>query len=129
MKTAHWRWFLVLVVPAALAGCNAGPVDRPAGSGAQPPKAAGDPDEEAKIQAALAQLDPADRKLAEGQRFCAIENDKRLGSMGKPAEVMVNDQPVFLCCIGCRKKALANPDKTLARVQELRAQTESAPAK
>jgi hypothetical protein len=33
---------------------------------------------------------------------------------------MVKDQPVFLCCKGCQKKALADPDKTLAKVKELR---------
>jgi len=41
--------------------------------------------------------------------------------MGVPVKVMVKDQPVFLCCKGCQKEALADPDKTLARVKELRA--------
>jgi hypothetical protein len=49
-----------------------------------------------------------DRKLAEEQKFCAIENDNRLGSMGTPVKVMVKDQPVFLCCKGCQKKALSD---------------------
>jgi len=37
-----------------------------------------------------------------------------------PLEVTVKDQPVFLCCKGCQKKALADPDKTLVAVAELK---------
>jgi hypothetical protein len=40
--------------------------------------------------------------------------------MGVPFKVMVKDQPVFLCCEHCKKSAVANPDKTLAKVEELR---------
>jgi hypothetical protein len=29
---------------------------------------------------------------------------------------------VFLCCKGCEKKALADPDRTLAKVKELKAE-------
>src|SRR5438067_918109 len=49
----------------------------------------------------VAKLDPEDRKLAEAQRWCAVNTDKPLGSMGKPYKVMVKDQPVFLCCEHC----------------------------
>jgi hypothetical protein len=80
--------------------------------------------EEAAIQANLAKLAPEDRKLAEEQKFCAVNNDNRLGSMDVPVKVMVEDHPVFLCCGSCRKKALADPGKTLARVEELRAGAE-----
>jgi hypothetical protein len=38
---------------------------------------------------------------------------------------MVKDQPVFLCCKGCRRKALADPDKTLAKVAELKAKVKA----
>ena len=77
-------------------------------------------EDEAKIKENLAKLSEADRKLAEAQRFCAIENEDRLGSMGVPTKVMVKDQPVFLCCKGCTKQAMADPDKTLAKVKELK---------
>ena len=77
--------------------------------------------DEAKIKANLAKLSDADRKLAETQRFCAVENDDRLGSMGVPVMVMLKDQPVFLCCKGCTKRATADADKTLAKVKELKA--------
>lgn len=77
--------------------------------------------EEFKIQAVLAQLDPTDRELAEEQKFCAVSPESRLGSMDKPVKIMLKDKPVFLCCKGCEKSARKDPDKTLARVKELKA--------
>jgi hypothetical protein len=77
-------------------------------------------DQEASdIEANLAKLSPEDRKLAESQKFCAIQTKNRLGSMGVPVKLTIKDQPVFLCCGGCVAKAKANPDKTLATVAEL----------
>jgi hypothetical protein len=78
-------------------------------------------DKEAKIRAALSQLDPQDQQLAQEQEFCAIESENRLGAMGKPVKLTIKDQPVFLCCKGCAERAQANPDKTLAKVEELKA--------
>jgi membrane fusion protein, copper/silver efflux system len=75
---------------------------------------------EVKITAALAKLSVDDRKIAEQQRFCAVLNTSRLGSMGTPIKVMVEGQPVFLCCEGCREDALANPQATLATAEELK---------
>jgi hypothetical protein len=69
------------------------------------------------VQEALAQLAPADRKLAEAQGFCAISNE-RLGSMGTPIKVLVQGQPVFLCCESCKDRAITGGEKTLARVKE-----------
>jgi hypothetical protein len=86
----------------------------------QPP-----PDKEAKIKASLDKLDPADRKLAEEQTYCAVETENRLGSMGKPIKIMIEDQPVFLCCKSCEKRAKANPEKTLATVKTLKDHHES----
>jgi hypothetical protein len=71
------------------------------------------------IQAALAKLNPEDRKLAEAQKFCAVQTKNRLGVMGTPVKVMIKDQPVLLCCKGCVAKAQANPDKTLATLADL----------
>jgi hypothetical protein len=76
--------------------------------------------QEAEIKAALAKLSEKDRKLAEEQKYCPV-SEERLGSMGAPVKIMVKDQPVFLCCKSCEKKALADPDKTLAKVKELKA--------
>ena len=39
-------------------------------------------EEEAEIKKNLAKLPDEDRKLAEAQKYCAIEDDNRLGSMG-----------------------------------------------
>ncbi len=52
--------------------------------------------EEFKIRAVLAQLDPADRKLAEEQKFCAVSPESRLGSMDKPVKITLKHQPVFV---------------------------------
>ena len=49
-----------------------------------------------------------------------INTDERLGSMGPPIKLMVKGEPVFLCCGGCKKKAESDPDKTLAKVAELK---------
>ena len=77
-------------------------------------------DPDAKINAALAKLPPADRAAAEAQRFCAVLEGSRLGSMGSPVKVVIQDQPVFLCCPGCKAKALADPQATLAKVRKLK---------
>jgi hypothetical protein len=96
---------------------------------AGPPSAAGvydadnariEDDQEAEIEAALAKLSSADRQAAEAQRFCPVIDDSRLGSMGPPVKVMVEGQPVFLCCAGCKSKALKNPKATLTRVAQLK---------
>jgi hypothetical protein len=79
-----------------------------------------DKKKEADIQAALAKLKPEDRKLAEEQKFCAIQTKNRLGSMGTPIKLTIKGQPVFLCCSGCVVKAQANPDKTLTSVADLK---------
>jgi hypothetical protein len=84
---------------------------------------AADAKEEAEIQANLAKLPAKDRKLAEEQKFCAVEDDSRLGAMGVPVKVLIKNQPVFLCCKGCTKQAQKDPDKTLDKVKELKAKT------
>jgi hypothetical protein len=78
-------------------------------------------DEEAEIKAAMAKLPDADRKLAEAQKICPVLKDSPLGGMGIPIKVTIQDQPVFLCCEGCQKGALANPKKTLDEVAKLKA--------
>lgn len=71
------------------------------------------------IQQHLAKLGPEDRKLADAQVFCVVMNESKLGSMGVPIKVMVEDQPVFLCCKGCVRRAQMNPKQTLAKRAEL----------
>ncbi len=74
---------------------------------------------EQKIAAALAKLPPDDRAPAETQRFCAVLEKSRLGSMGVPVKVMIDGKPVFLCCANCRGMALKNPQATLAKARKL----------
>ena len=80
---------------------------------------------EAKIKANLAKLSPEDRALAESQRFCAVLQKSRLGSMGVPIKMVLQGRPVFLCCDGCEDDAKADPDSTLAAVEKLKAKAKS----
>lgn len=73
-----------------------------------------------KLELTLAKLSPEDRKLVESQKFCPVLADSRLGSMGVPVKVMINGQPVFVCCNACSKQAL-EADATLQKVADLRA--------
>jgi len=129
----HYLLALLFLASLGVAGCSESAADKPVAQGKSvtPPvkQAPKEPKAEAKeadekdekeIQENLAKLSPEDRKLADQQRFCAVNNDERLGEMGTPFKVMIKDQPVFLCCGGCEKKALKNPDKTLAKVKELK---------
>lgn len=66
-------------------------------------------------QSAFAELSAEDRLLAERQEVCPVAN-MPLGSMGAPIKVMVEGRPVFICCEGCRKSLLAEPNKYLAKL-------------
>ncbi len=82
-----------------------------------------------EIHASLAKLSPEDRQLAQAQGYCPVMTDNRLGVMGPPVKLMIGNQPVFLCCAGCRTRALANPDRTLAIVAQLQARESEAAAR
>ncbi len=112
MQLIH-RWMPLAILSSCLAlGCTGRPPVAP-------------PNEETKIGAALDKLDPEDRRLAEAQKYCAVEPENRLGKMGKPFKVTVKNQPVFLCCKGCETAALKDPEKTLAAVRQLKAANET----
>lgn len=69
-----------------------------------------------------------DATLIASQVYCPVMPDTKLGEMGPPVRLTVTgkdgkDEPVFVCCKGCRRKALADPDATLARVSQFRAAT------
>jgi hypothetical protein len=119
---------LVLLGALVATGCNEPKsISTPAGNPkADSPKGevSKDDKEAAVIKAALAKLSPEDRALAEAQKLCP-ETDELLGSMGTPLKVMVKDQVVFLCCKSCEKPALKDPDKTLAKVKELKEKNSS----
>ena len=68
-----------------------------------------------------AKLSPDDRALVEAQEWCVVSTEERLGAMGPPLKLDIKGQPVFVCCKGCKRKAEADPDKTLAKVEGLKA--------
>jgi Cu(I)/Ag(I) efflux system membrane fusion protein len=68
----------------------------------------------------------ADQRLIKAQRLCPITG-KPLGSMGTPVQIMIQSQPVFLCCDGCRQKALDHPAQTLKKVEDLKAKGKAKP--
>lgn len=77
-------------------------------------------------KAAVPAPTPDDTTLIASQGYCPVMTDTRLGEMGAPIKLTVTgkngkEEPVFVCCKGCRRKALADPDKTLATVAALRA--------
>lgn len=74
-----------------------------------------------KIADSIAKLDGADKKAAEAQKFCAVQDSIRLGAMGTPAKVSVGGKDVFLCCEACKAAALKDPAKTLKTVETLKA--------
>ena len=111
---------LALSLFLALAGCKEGATDKTDRSTASSTghSMSGKADA-AEVKGNLAMLSPEDRRLAEAQKLCPISGEP-LGSMGVPPKLTLEDQPVFLCCAHCEKKALANPAQTLAKVIELK---------
>lgn len=81
------------------------------------------PSIDSEISDALAKLSPEDRKLAEAQKFCAVATSRPLGSMGPPIKIELSGEPVFLCCEGCRTRALREPEETLGTVARLKQET------
>jgi hypothetical protein len=73
------------------------------------------------VRASLAKLSAEDRRLAEEQKYCPVQQENLLGVMGPPVILDIKGQKVFLCCQGCTDDALENPEQTLAKVGELKA--------
>ena len=104
-------------VVAAGGGCGGGRPEPPPPAGAVAPSA-GAADE---VAAERAKLSPDDRALVDAQEWCAVSTDERLGAMGPPLKLDIKGQPVFVCCKGCKRKAEADPEKTLKAVADLKA--------
>jgi hypothetical protein len=121
MRQTHLPRALAVWLTILAAGCGGSADNQAPVSGARAQ------DTEAKIRAALDRLSPEDRKVAEAQRYCAVEPEHRLGSMSTPVKVMLNGQPVFLCCKSCVKDAEEHPDQTLAKARELKAKAVAPP--
>ncbi len=102
--------------PPAVVSTDPAKTDKPADK-----TAAEKPAEKDEALAERNKLSPEDRKLVDAQEWCVISDEGRLGDMGAPVKLMIKGEPVFVCCKSCKKEAEANPDKTLAKVKELKA--------
>lgn len=89
---------------------------------------AGAPAVEKEVAAGLRSLTPEDRRRAESQTFCAVQDTIRLGSMGSPVKVTIGGTEVFLCCKACVDAAKMNPERTLETAGRLKEQ-KAGPAK
>jgi uncharacterized protein (TIGR03000 family) len=81
------------------------------------------------LEANLSKLSADDRKLAEKQKFCAVQSTVQLGTMGTPTRVMLQGAPVLLCCDACLQRAQNNADATLAKAKELKAKAKVSTSK
>ena len=60
--------------------------------------------------------DPSDdAALIAFQKICPVTGLK-LGSMGDPIKLTVNEQTVFICCAGCKTPLLDSPEEFLAKL-------------
>lgn len=80
-------------------------------------------DEDAEVTAVRAKLPAADRRLVDQQDLCPVLDGSRLGSMGKPVKVVIENRPVFLCCKGCEQEAKEHAKETLVKVEKLKSRT------
>lgn len=101
-----------------MAGCGTPPAPVPAKSTATAPAAATS-DAAGEIAEAIGKLSAEDQVLAKAQGYCAV-SEEPLGSMGPPVKLVLNDQPVFVCCEGCNKRATSNPEATVAKAAKLK---------
>ncbi len=113
----NWRFLMVaLALAAFVAGCAKDEHpdhDTHSGHGAhEAAEEAGSGDE---ISEAFAGLSREDAKLAMAQKTCPV-SDEELGSMGTPIKMTAGGRTVFLCCKGCQKKFLADPQTYIAKL-------------
>ncbi len=86
------------------------------------------PKENLRVKANLVRLNPADQVLAAAQKLCPVTGGP-LGGMGVPVKLMLDNQPVFLCCGSCTDDARKDVARTLERVKKLQAQVKDARAR
>lgn len=68
----------------------------------------------AKLDDAVIKVQRADYPL----ETCAVLEGSKLGSMGKPVEIVVANRLVKFCCGGCQPSFEADPAKYMARLDE-----------
>jgi Cu(I)/Ag(I) efflux system membrane fusion protein len=117
-KTCATGILLSLIVSVAwLGGCGspAAPTTGTQSGGEHGRHTTDHPGLAAEIEAALAELTPEDRALAEKQKVCPISGDP-LGSMGAPIKINVQGHDVFVCCEGCKDPVLQEPENYLEKL-------------
>lgn len=92
---------------------------RPQPMADEAPAAAANPEMDAKIAAAIAELPEAERAAAEAQKICPVSGEP-LGSMGTPMKVAVEGRDVFICCESCKNPLTEDPEKYLTKLDEAR---------
>ena len=63
---------------------------------------------------AVSHVTEADRPAVEAQGACPVMNQP-LGEHGTPIKILVDGQPVFVCCKGCVSSVREDPDQFLAK--------------
>ena len=111
----------VALVAVALAGCG--------GAGSPSAATTSTSTSADAVAAERVKLSPDDRILVDAQEWCAVSTEERLGSMGPPLKLDIQGQPVFVCCKGCKRKAEADPEKTLTVVADLKSKKAAASAR
>jgi Cu(I)/Ag(I) efflux system membrane fusion protein len=64
----------------------------------------------------ISRLPLSDQALARKQRLCPISGEP-LGSMGVPHKMMIDGQPLFLCCEGCESTVKDDPPAALGKLK------------
>jgi hypothetical protein len=118
-------WLSAFLTSAVCVGCN-NAASVPKENQSEAKASVTDDDKDAKVTAALAKLSEEDRLAAQAQKFCVVEQEHRLGEMGVPIRLIIEGQPVFLCCEDCKDEALKDPTATLAKVAELKRKNSTA---
>jgi hypothetical protein len=127
--TPNWFSVAAFACLIVLSGCGSHQSAAPASktdAKAPPTESKQEADE---VAVERAKLKPDDRALVESQEWCVVNEEGRLGSMGAPVKLSIKGQPVFLCCAGCKRKAEADPDKTLAKLEEHKAKAQKSAKK
>ena len=71
----------------------------------------------AKPQVTVAAIDESDKAGIARQKVCPVTGAE-LGSMGDPIKVLIDGQPLYLCCRGCLAKVKKDPNTYLSKVNQ-----------
>ena len=113
------RSFVTVSVIFGLGGCQGNAPPSPSANATPQPEMEHTAVDETEVEKAIGGLAESDQVSARAQKFCAVNKNERLGSMGVPVKIDVQGTPAFLCCAGCKRYATLHPDKVLTNLQEL----------